>query len=70
LASYREGLRSQGMSAESYLKALSEGRGYRAPERTQGEYKDIEAEKGQMGGGLFTGMVTPLSSLRGIGARN
>ena len=60
-STYQGSFRSQGMSAESYLKALVEGRGYHAPERMRGEYKDHEK-----GGPVLGGATMTLSSMRGI----
>ncbi len=61
-ASYRGGFRSQGMSAQSYLESIATGRGYRAPERMKGEYKDHEQS-----GSMLSVPSAPLSSFRGIG---
>src|SRR3989344_3166724 len=41
-SSYLGGFRSQGQSAQDYLETIAQARGYRAPEKTLGEYKDRE----------------------------
>ncbi len=58
---YQGGLRSQGMNSGSYLESISKSRGYHAPERSKGEYKDHEKNGGGLGGATMT-----LSSMRGL----
>ena len=59
-SNYSGGLRSGGMDAQSYIKAMAESRGYKAPERMRGEYKQAESNVARLNFPTIS-----LSSLRG-----
>ncbi len=59
--SYQGGIRSQGMDAQSYLESISKMRGYVAPQRMKGEYKDNDKSCSAL-----NVPSVPLSSLRGL----